>query len=107
MEKSQLAKAVELQIDFHLPYDRAGANVAHQLQKRSKDHALLIVATNRDDLNKSKAVFPEPLALTGLAFTQNQLAANKKTLLVGVDAPVTATRTTVSLWSLRAPGSHP
>jgi len=82
MDKKQLQEAINLQISFHLPYDAASAYVTHQLKKRKKDQALLIVSTPKIALTKIKGIFPIPLALAGLALQLDKLKQDQSTLLV-------------------------
>jgi len=82
MEKAKLQEAVNLQISFHLPYDEKSAHITHQIQKRKKDQALVIVATPKIREQKVKAVFPIPIALAGLGIQFDFLKADKSTLVV-------------------------
>lgn len=85
LNKKELFNAVKMQVDFHLPYDRATAFVSHHLRKLQKNHTLLITSTPRRDFNKPSAVIPDALALYSLAMMKDLLAPGRKSLIVYSD----------------------
>ena len=82
LNKKELSNAVQMQIDFHLPYERATAFVGHHLKKLQKNHVLLITATPRRDYNKPSAVIPDALALYSLAMLKDLLTPGRKSVIV-------------------------